>query len=47
MLAADCITEIYESGEVIFNKGDDANAFYIVLDGIACMVEKKIDFKVG
>lgn len=47
MLATDCITEIYESGEIIFNKGDDANAFYIVLEGIVTLLEKKIDFKVG
>lgn len=47
VLAADCITEVYESGETIFNKGDDANAFYIVLEGIASIVEKKIDVKVG
>ena len=32
---------------MIFNKGDDANAFYIVLEGIASIVEKKMDFKVG
>ena len=47
VLAADCITEIYESGQVIFNKGDDANAFYIVLEGIVSILQKKIDLKVG
>lgn len=30
-LAANCITEVYSKGQVIFNKGDDSNSFYIII----------------
>jgi CRP-like cAMP-binding protein len=29
-IAGDCLTETYEEGQVIFNKGDDANCFYVI-----------------
>lgn len=46
-LASNCITQIYKTGEIIFNKGDDANALYIIQEGIVSVLEKKIDLKVG
>lgn len=37
-LAASCLTEIYESGRTIFNKGDAANAYYVVQEGIVTIL---------
>ena len=37
-LAANCLTETYNTGTVIFHKGDAANAFYVVLEGIVTIL---------
>lgn len=34
-------------GQVIFNKGDAANAFYIVQQGIVTVFQKGIDLRAG
>lgn len=47
VLASNCITEVYKAGQIIFNKGDDANALYIIQEGIVSILEKKIDLKAG
>jgi cGMP-dependent protein kinase len=29
-VAATCLTETYNEGQLIFNQGDDANSFYVI-----------------
>lgn len=47
VLASNCVTESYQTGQVIFNKGDDANAFYLIKEGIVTIVDKKKDLAFG
>lgn len=47
VLASNCVTETYQSGQIIFNKGDDANAFYLIKDGAVTIVEKNKDLGMG
>lgn len=39
-IASCCLTETYEEGQVIFNLGDDANSFYVIMQGTVCIKEK-------
>lgn len=39
--------ETYQAGQMVFNKGDAANAFYVVQEGIVTLVEKNLDLMAG
>lgn len=47
VLASSCITEFYHAGQIVFNKGDEANSLYIVKEGTVTIVEKGIDIGKG